>query len=264
MLLSHGYTLASTEACSQLLWRSTWTPRGDKNQDTHEHNLHYLPGLTDSDCFLKLKSGNQKPTWTIVKSTCGRKQTRGCKIMPAMEDRNDWIKEWLEIPSQCQGTGKEQSLSVPHLPGQPARTHLHRKSEEPEHCHSSGTAAAAAPHRWANGSCQHGQNKCKNALYNGCTPQFSAAQHHGQVQVCPLPPKPPVPYWGSKNSSAVGNTSPVLVMFNFTSCVFVLLEEVKLVHGMFALFPAVAGSQTMSAVVWSDKSRLQDTGPPGD
>lgn len=95
-------------------------------------------------------------------------------------------------------------------------------------------------------------------------PQFSAAKYNWQVQVCPLPLKPPATYWGSKNSSAFGNVNSILVIFNFTSCVFVLLKEVKLMHCMFVLFPLTADLQTMSAVVWSDKSCLQDTDSPGD
>lgn len=59
----------------------------------------------------------------------------------------------------------------------------------------------------------------------------------GRFQCAPCPPNHQLSYWGSKNSSAFGNVSPILVMFNFTSCAFVPLEEVKLMHCMFVLFP---------------------------
>lgn len=40
----------------------------------------------------------------------------------------------------------------------------------------------------------------------------------------------------------------ILVTFNFTSCVFVLFKEVKLMHSMFILFLLIVDLQTMSGL----------------
>lgn len=193
--------------------------------------------------------------------------------MPTMQHQNNLIKEWLEIsPPSVQkplGTGeagKEQGLSVLHLPGQPARIHF---------CWENWgiwafPTAPANRHLWhhpgeptaTGGTEKTNAKKCslKRSLHRNSQRQSTT----GRFKCAPCPPNHQPPYWGSKNSSAFGNVNPILVMFNFTSCVFVSLEEVKLMHCMFVLFPLIADLQTMSAVVWSDKSCLQDTDSPGD
>lgn len=176
------------------------------------------------------------------------------------------------IPSQCAETPQPRGSwkgAEPVCPT-PARTAnqdtlLLGKLRNLSISNSSSKAASVASPRWANGNWQHRQNKCKRCSLKRSLHRNSQRQNtSGRFKGAPCPPNHQLPYWGSKNSSAFGNVNPILVMFNFTSCVFVLLEEVKLMHCMLVLFPLIADLQTMSAVVWSDKSCLQDTDSPGD
>lgn len=203
-----------------------------------------------------------------------RVEGKVCKLMPTVQHQNNSIKEWLEIfPLSVQkplGTGeagKEQSLSVLHLPGQRTRIHFYwenwgiwayfQQLQQSGICSITQVSQRqlAAERKQMQKKCPLKRSLHRNSQRQNTTGRFKCAP-------CPLNHQPP--YWGSKNSSAFGNVNPILVMFNFTSCVFVSLEEVKLMHCMFVLFPLIADLQTMSAVVWSDKSCLQDTDSPGD